>query len=129
MTLLDIEIKEIASSKEENNFTNDEMRHQQKGKEVAIEENEPVIPETPDSLSNQDQKEFNLINEQYGTQWEGHDPNMEEPHEMTEISQRKSPTENDENDAEQAAQILVNIKIYTETSRYSQITNEELWSK
>ena len=54
MTLLDIEIKEIASSKEENNFTNDEMRHQQKGKEVAIEENEPVIPETPDSLSNQD---------------------------------------------------------------------------
>ena len=85
MTLLDIEIKEIASSKEENNFTNDEMRHQQKGKEVAIEENEPVIPETPDSLSNQDWKEFDPIDKQYGTQWEGHDPNMEEPHEMTMI--------------------------------------------
>ena len=54
---------------------------------------------------------------------------MEEPYEMTEISQRKSPTENDENNAEQAAQILVNIRTYTETSRYSQIANEELWSK
>ena len=125
-----MEVEEIASSKEENDFTDNEIRHQQKGKEVAMnKENEPVILEMPDSLSNQDWKEFNLIDEWYGTQWEGHDPNMEEPHEMTEISQRKSPTENDENDAEQAAQILVNIKIYTETSRYSQITNEELWSK
>ena len=54
---------------------------------------------------------------------------MEEPHEMTMIPQNKSPTENDENDAEQAAQILANIKTYTETSRYSWIINEELWSK
>ena len=82
-----MEIKGIASSEEENDFTNNKMRHQQKGKEVAInKENEPVIPEMPDSLSNQDWKEFNLIDKQYGTQWEGHDPNMEEPHEMTMIS-------------------------------------------
>ena len=115
-----MEIKEIASSKEENNFTDNKMRHQQKSKEVAMnKENKPVIPETPDSLSDQDWKEFNLINEQYSTQWEDHDPNMEEPYEMTKISQRKSPIENDKNDAEQAAQILANIKIYTETSRYS----------
>ena len=46
-------------------------------------ENEPVILEMPDSLSDQDWREFNLIDKQYGTQWEGHDPNMEEPHEMT----------------------------------------------
>ena len=50
-----MEIKGIASSEEENDFTNNKMRHQQKGKEVAInKENEPVIPEMPDSLSNQD---------------------------------------------------------------------------
>ena len=62
-TLLDMEIKEIASSKEENNFTNNEIRHQQKGKEVALnKENKPVIPEMPDNLSNQDWKEFNPIN-------------------------------------------------------------------
>ena len=92
-------------------------------------ENKPVILETSDSLSDQDWKEFNLIDKWYSTQWEGYDPNIEEPYEMTEISQRKSPTENDENNAEQAAQILVNIRTYTETSRYSQIANEELWSK
>ena len=40
---------------------------------------------------------------------------------MTEIPQRKSLTENDENDAEQAAQILTNVKIYIETSRYSEV--------
>lgn len=82
-------------------------------------ENKPVIPETPDSLSDQDWKEFNPIDKQYSTQQEGHDPNMKEPHEMTKIPQRKSPIENDENDAEQAAQILANIKTYTKTSRYS----------
>ena len=56
MILSDMEIEEIASSEEEeNDFTDDEMRHQQKGKEVAMnKENEPVILETPDSLSNQD---------------------------------------------------------------------------
>ena len=125
-----MEIEEIASSEEENNFTDDEMRHQQKGKEVAMnKENEPVIPETPDSLSNQDWKEFNLIDEQYGTQWEGHDPNMEEPHEMTMIPQSKSPTENDENNAEQATQILANVKTCTESSGHGQISNEMLWSK
>ena len=98
-TLSDIEIEEIASSKEENNFTNNEMRHQQQGKEVTInKENEPVIPETPNSLSNQDWKGFNPIDKQYSTQWEGHDPNMEEPHEMTMIPQRKSPTKNNKND-------------------------------
>ena len=53
--LSDMEIKEIASSEEENDFTNDKIRHQQKGKEVATnKESEPVIPEMPDSLSNQD---------------------------------------------------------------------------
>ena len=63
-TLSDIEIEEIASSKEENKFTDNKIRHQQKGKEVVMnKENEPVIPETPDSLSNQDWKEFNLIDE------------------------------------------------------------------
>ena len=125
-----MEIKEIASSKEENDFTDDEMRHQQKGKEVATnKESKPVIPEMPDSLSNQDQKEFNLIDKQYGTQWEGHDPNMKEPHEMTEIPQRKSPTENDENNAEQATQILANVKTCTESSGHGQISNEMLWSK
>ena len=125
-----MEIEEIASSEEENNFTDDEMRHQQKGKEVAMNKgNEPVILETPDSLSNQDWKEFNPIDKQYGTQWEGHDPNMEEPHEMTMIPQSKSPTENDENDAKQAAQILANVKTCTESSRHGQILNEMLWSK
>lgn len=80
------------------------MRHQQKDKEVAInKENKPVILGTPDNLSDQGWKEFDPINEQYSTQWEGHNPNMEEPHEMTRIPQRKSPTENDENDTEQAA--------------------------
>ena len=92
-------------------------------------ENKPVIPETPDSLSDQDWKEFNLIDKQYGTQWEGHDPNIEEPHEMTMIPQSKSPTENDENDAKQAAQILANVKICTKSSRHSQISNEVLWPK
>ena len=92
-------------------------------------ENKPVILKAPDSLSNQEWKEFNPIDKQYGTQWEGHDPNMEEPHEIAMISQRKSPTENNKNDAEQAAQILANVKIYTETSRYSQIANKELWSE
>ena len=123
-----MEIEEIASSEEEeNDFTNNEMRHQQKGKEIAMnKEKEPVILETPDSLSDQDWKEFNLIDEQYSTQWEGHDPNIEEPHEMTEIPQRKSPTENDENNAKWAAQILANVKTYTETSRYSQIVNKGL---
>lgn len=54
-TLLDIEIEEIASSEEENNFTNNKIRHQQKGKEVVMnKENKLVILETPDSLSNQD---------------------------------------------------------------------------
>ena len=129
-TLSDIEIKEIASSEEENNSINDKIRHQQEGKEAAInKENKPVILETPDSLSNQDWKEFNLINKQHSTQWEGHEPNMEESHEMTRISQRKSPTENDKNNTKQAAQILANIRTYTETSRYSQIINKELWFK
>ena len=63
-------------------------------------ENKPVILETSDSLSDQDWKEFNLIDKWYSTQWEGYDPNIEEPYEMTEISQRKSPTENDENNTE-----------------------------
>ena len=50
-----MEVEEIASSKEENDFTDNEIRHQQKGKEVATnKESEPVIPEMPDSLSNQD---------------------------------------------------------------------------
>ena len=130
ITLSDIEIEEIASSEKKNDFTDNEMRHQQKGKEVIInKENKPVIPETPDNLSDQDWKEFNLIDEWYSTQWEGHDPNMEEPHEMTEIPQRKSPIENDENNTEWAVQILANIRTYTETSGYSWITNEELWSK
>ena len=62
--LSDMEVEEIASSKEENDFTDNEIRHQQKGKEVAMnKENEPVILEMPDSLSNQDWKEFNLIDE------------------------------------------------------------------
>ena len=120
MTLSDIEIKEIASSEEENDFTDNKMRHKQKDKEVDInKKNKPVILETPDSLSDQDWKEFNLIDKQYGTQWEGHDPNMKEPHEMTEIPQRKSPTENDENNTECTAKILANIRIYTKTSGYS----------
>ena len=130
MTLSDIEIEEIASSEEENNFTDDEMRHKWKGKEVAMNnENEPVILEMPDSLSDQDWREFNLIDKQYGTQWEGHDPNMEEPHEMTIIPWNKSPTENNKNDAKQAAQILANVKICTKSSRHSQISNEVLWPK
>ena len=129
-TLSDMEIKEIASSEEENDFTDNKMRHKQKDKEVDInKKNKPVILETPDSLSDQDWKEFNLINKQHSTQWEGHEPNMEESHEMTTISQRKSPTENDKNNTKQAAQILANIRTYTETSRYSQIINKELWFK
>ena len=64
ITLSDIEIEEIASSEKKNDFTDNEMRHQQKGKEVIInKENKPVIPETPDNLSDQDWKEFNLIDE------------------------------------------------------------------
>ena len=126
-----MEIEDIASSEEEEYYTNKEMRHLQinKERENDMMHNEPVIPESPDSLSDQDWKEFDPIDKQYGTQWEGHDPNMEEPHEMTRISQRKSPTENNENNAEQAAQILADVKTYTKTSRYSQIVNEELWSK
>ena len=125
------EIEEIASSEEEE--TDEETRHLQSGKEkeIATEtENEPVIDESPDKLLDKDWEVFDSLDKQFSTQWEGHNPNVEEPHEMTEIPQNKSPTDNDKNNAEQAAQILAEEeKTCTESSRHSQILNEELWSK
>ena len=97
-TLSDMEIEDIASSKEEEYYTNKETRHLQTNRENEMTYDEPVIPESPDTFTNKDWGLIDPIDKQYGTQWEGHDPNMEEPHEMTMIPQ-KSPTENDKNDA------------------------------
>ena len=118
-----MEIKDIASSEEEEYYTNKEMRHLQANKENDMTHDKPVILESPDTFTNKDWGLINLIDEQYGTQWEGHDPNIEEPHEMTMIPQ-KSPIKNDENNAKQVAQILTNVRTCTRTSRHSQILNK-----
>ena len=61
-TLSKKEIKEIASSEEEE--TDEETRHLQSGKEkeIATEtENEPVIDESPDKLLNEDWEVFDSL--------------------------------------------------------------------
>lgn len=62
--LLNIEIKEIASSEEEEYTDNKKSRYLQinKKKEINIIYNKPVIPGSPDTFTNEDWGIINPIN-------------------------------------------------------------------
>ena len=58
---------------------------------------EPVQELTPDSLPDEDWQGIDPLNKEYGTQWNGHDPNMEGLLKIPETPQTNNP-ENKEND-------------------------------
>ncbi|ODM17103.1 hypothetical protein SI65_07502 [Aspergillus cristatus] len=93
------------------------------GSEKAI--NEPAQEESTDKLPNQDWSANDFLDEEYGTQRNGHDPNMEKLHEIPKTPQNTTPG-NDEHEEQILAE---ENEGYTKSSVYSPISKQQLWSK
>ena len=132
-TLTTEEIDEIMSSSEEEYWPNERMvgsdsgsdkaHIRTDGSEKAI--NEPVQEKSLGELPNQDWPVNDFLDEEYGAQWNGHDPNVEELHKIPETPQNATP-ENDEHEEQSLAE---DNEGYTKSSVYSPISKQQLWSK
>ena len=140
-TLSDEEINEIAESSEEDYWPNewtvgsnrgyDKAHVRMDGSEKAIDTNEPDLEGSPGNRHDEVHKVIDPLDEEYGTQWEGHDPNMEEPHELPETPQTGNPSENEyENETRNLAkENEEKEKSYTRSGVYSPLSNASLWSR
>ena len=132
-TLTTEEIDEIMSSSEEEYWPNERMvgsdsgsdkaHIRTDGSEKAI--NEPVHEKSLGELPNQDWSVNDFLDEEYGAQWNGHDPNVEELHEIPETPQNAT-SGNDEHEEQILAE---DDEGYTKSSVYSPISKQQLWSK
>ncbi|ODM21415.1 hypothetical protein SI65_02258 [Aspergillus cristatus] len=105
------------------NSGSNEAHTRMDGSEKAI--NKPVHEKSLSKLPNQDWSANDFLDEEYSTQRNGHDPNVEELHEIPETPQNATPR-NDEHEKQILAE---ENKGYMKSSVYSPILKQQLWSK
>ena len=104
LTLSDEEINKITKSSKEDYWPNEwtvgsncgynKAHVRMDGSKKTINTNKPDLEGSPSNQHDKVHKVINPLDKEYRTQWEGHDPNMEEPHELLETPQIKIPSEN-----------------------------------
>ena len=90
--------------------------------------NKPDLERSPGNQHDKDHKVFDPLDKEFRTQWEGHDPNMEVPHELPETPQYETPSEENE----QLNENLADEKENEDCMRsgvYSPLSNTSLWSR
>ena len=92
--------------------------------------NKPNLEKSPSNQHDEDYKVFDPLNKEFRTQWEGHDPNMEVPHELPKTPQYEAPSEeNKQSNKNLADKEEKENKDCTRSSVYSPLLNASLWSK
>ena len=109
-SLTDEEIEEIMSSSCENlrqpaRADTGIRRSKESDETEVITHQEPVQELSPDNLVNKDWQGIDFLDEEYGIQWNGHEPNMEKLLEVPDTPQSESanPIQNENSKSENSA--------------------------
>ena len=94
-TLTEEEIEEIMSSSYKNlrqpaRANTGSCKNEESDKTEVITHQKPVQELLPDSLVDEDWQDINFLDEEYSTQWNGHEPNMEELLEVSDTPQNNN---------------------------------------